>query len=1304
MYNTLLLLFFLVMTTLASINTQGLRTPDRWRTAFSFFQRNRCDIVLLQETHWTVELEMQIKRDWDGVIIFNHGTNLARGVAILIHPHLEHNIRHTRRDDSGRILNILLDFEDHTLNIINTYAPSTDIERRHFFSTLEQFISRDHENVIGGDFNCISDPRLDKLGGNPNIRQPASLLLNTISLQHGLTDIWRDRHKDERNFTWTGRHPTDTSFIRTRIDKFLISRSITHFVIQAAISPFAHSDHDYISLSIDFDCIPRGPGYWHFNNDLLSDVIFQSEIERFWDDWQTKFDLFSNPFVWWEKAKHNFKCIAIRRAKIKGKLQRHERSQLERKLKKLQGKAINGNNSDIEKYLLAKEQLKQWDMKDLESTKIRAKARFLEEGEKSTRYFFSLEKHRKAEHTMRMLKRDNLDIVTEPGDLISETRNFYKTLYSAQPCDKTARDQFLSVDTPKLPVNARESCEGPITVEELKKALTSMENNKSPGIDGLSTNFYKHFWPLLCEKLALVYNYAFETGCLTVSQRRGVISLIFKKGNRTLLKNWRPITLLTTDYKILTKALANRLQRVLSFVIHPDQTASVKGRTINDNVRLLHDAVSYANESNIPLAIVSVDQLKAFDRVSHEFLLKCLENFGFGPNFINWIRIIYNSVSSSVKVNGWLTAFIHLERGLRQGCALSMPLYVLTAETMAINIRANPRIRGLRPPGSMVDTEVKLSQFADDTTLLLTDDQSIAETFRTFELYERASGAKINQGKCKGLWCGAFAWRTDQIYGFDWFNDFIPEKILGQYLGNVDCTRVNWEAKAKKINNTMNIWRHRELSYKGRALVINGLLTSTLWYNATSLSMPIWVIKQMEQTIYRFFWSDKHPLVNRDILALPLRRGGFNIARLESKMYALRLNTLRRLLTGEDANWKYFTAHFLRVSSMRLGKLTLALEYRLQDIDRDIPAFHKELLIAWSKNRPHHTRTNIPESRADTLNEPLFRNNLIAIDNKPLFYKDWVASGLVQLKDICYEVIPGFLPVRAIHEILTEHEENRDRTLERTMREFAEVLRAIPDEWKLRVTQLVESQQSSAQPCFSIPACIPGNPPVDITNGSTRVFYWHLRENEQGSIPALEHWQQTLQPQPVFDSSFWKNLYSSRVTNVLGDLNWKVVHRVLPTALSLNRMEVYDTPNCHKCGRIETVEHLLVSCPTTDTFWSQVNIYVNKITDNSLNLTDYIKLLGWIPGKQLGVYTKVVDLVNWTLTIARYAIHKSAVNYRVRSEVTPIDAIFRAVIKGHLRFQFKLYHTRGTQYLFPYDWCIGEAFAKVVNDTLVFTM
>lgn len=155
-----------------------------------------------------------------------------------------------------------------------------------------------------------------------------------------------------------------------------------------------------------------------------------------------------------------------------------------------------------------------------------------------------------------------------------------------------------------------------------------------------------------------------------------------------------------------------------------------------------------------------------------------------------------------------------------------MPLYVLTAETMAINIRENPRIHGIRPPDSQ--EELKLSQYADDTTFLLSDHQSIDEVVNTFDLYERASGAKINKGKCKGLWCGAFAHTTEQLRDFDWFNEFIPEKILGQFIVKVDCTRRNWEAKIQKINNIIAAWRHRALSYKGKALVINGLLTSTL--------------------------------------------------------------------------------------------------------------------------------------------------------------------------------------------------------------------------------------------------------------------------------------------------------------------------------------------------------------------------------------------------------------------------------------------------------------------------------------------
>ena len=195
------------------------------------------------------------------------------------------------------------------------------------------------------------------------------------------------------------------------------------------------------------------------------------------------------------------------------------------------------------------------------------------------------------------------------------------------------------------------------------------------------------------------------------------------------------------------------------------------------------------------------------------------------------MKLLYTTTTSSVKVNGWLTAFIPLQRGLRQGCALSMPLYLLTAEILATHICMNPRIKGFLYSHSTV----KISQYADDTMLFLSDVNSITEVFHTFDTYELTSGAKLNLLKCKGLWSGSFASRTDSPTAFNWYNDQIPDKILGLFVGNTDCTAQNLEHKITTISNSIATWQHRDLSLRGKALVINGLLTSTLWYHATSI-------------------------------------------------------------------------------------------------------------------------------------------------------------------------------------------------------------------------------------------------------------------------------------------------------------------------------------------------------------------------------------------------------------------------------------------------------------------------------------
>ena len=373
-----------------------------------------------------------------------------------------------------------------------------------------------------------------------------------------------------------------------------------------------------------------------------------------------------------------------------------------------------------------------------------------------------------------------------------------------------------------------------------------------------------------------------------------------------------------------------------------------------------------------------------------------------------------------------------------------MPLYILTAEILAIHIRANLAIKGLCLPQSTPD--VKLSQYANDTTLLLNDTTSIHHTFNTLDLYQRASGAKVNQEKCKGLWSGSLKNRSDSIMNFEWFNNYIPDKILGHIFGNVDCTHRNLQPCIQKVQNTVEAWRHRDLSYKGKVLVINGLLTSTLWYSATSIHMPQWAITEIEQLVYNLFWDNKQPLVTCDTLALPTAEGSHSIHHLQPKIEVLRLNTLQGLLNPEPAHWKTFTAHFLHVSNMLLGTDTLATTYSLQQINTDIPIYHQELLRTWAKHQHHRTRINLPTSCSNILQKPLFHSELIQCNGKPIYFKNWIAPGVTQIQDLCYIAIPGLLPVRAIHELLAQPD-NVSQTLLKTTKEFQEIIQALPPNW-----------------------------------------------------------------------------------------------------------------------------------------------------------------------------------------------------------------------------------------------------------------
>ena len=277
-----------------------------------------------------------------------------------------------------------------------------------------------------------------------------------------------------------------------------------------------------------------------------------------------------------------------------------------------------------------------------------------------------------------------------------------------------------------------DKCEGLLTEQECYKVISEFSKNKSPGSDGLSIEFYQFFWAEIKDLLVNSLNEGFEHNEMSNTQKQAIIKLLYKKGDKTDLGNWRPISLLNYDYKIAASVLSNRLQGVISELISRDQVGYIKGRSLAENIRLIEDVFYYVqNYSFKGIALLS-DFKKAFDCLSWDFLKECLHIFGFKKEFCHWVSTLYSNISSCVNINGWLTETINISRGVRQGCPLSALLFILAAEILAIKIRSDPEIKGIMMFKSV---DVRILQFADDATIFVEDRNSVQKTVRQIEQF-----------------------------------------------------------------------------------------------------------------------------------------------------------------------------------------------------------------------------------------------------------------------------------------------------------------------------------------------------------------------------------------------------------------------------------------------------------------------------------------------------------------------------------------------------------------------------------------
>ena len=344
-------------------------------------------------------------------------------------------------------------------------------------------------------------------------------------------------------------------------------------------------------------------------------------------------------------------------------------------------------------------------------------------------------------------------------------------------------------------------------------------------------------------------------------------------------------------------------------------------------------------------ALISLDQEKALDRVDLSFMQCVLARMNFGPSFRGWIALLYTSIYSRVMVNDTLGAPFSISRGVRQGCPLSPLLYVLVAETLARAIKLDPKIDGFQLPSGTI---IKLQQYADDTSCIVSSDASLCALFDLFARYERASFAKLIISKSKGLLLGSWTHRNDLPINLQWSKDFLT--ILGCRVGHNILP--DWGGLLKSFESRLMAWKQRSLTLGGRALVANTLGLSLFWYQATIFSVPKTVIHEINKRLFNFIWNKSREPIARTSIVQPRSRGGLGVINMTAKINSLRVIWLRRLLTETYAPpWPEMLAYHInkvfRQTTVELFQRDTIPAYLV----RQLPKFYGSLISTWVELR-----------------------------------------------------------------------------------------------------------------------------------------------------------------------------------------------------------------------------------------------------------------------------------------------------------------------------------------------------------------
>ena len=932
---------------------------------------------------------------------------------------------------------------------------------------------------------------------------------------------------------------------------------------------------------------------------------------------------------------------------------------LEHKIKKLEIELINEDIHEQNKIFSREEneielgkirdEVKQIVNYKTKGAIARTRQNWIKFGEKSSSYFFNLEKYNYMSKTRYKIRGNKGQIITNPKEILKIQENFYAKLYRDNEDQKMAWPYLDGIEAPKLTNEQKEYCDQEITSLEIREAIKQLRKERTPGNDGFPIEWYHTFYDTLKPILVPLFREISRYG-LPNSSKQGIISLLEKPGRDQLeISQWRPLSLLNCDGKIYAKILSNRLNTVIDYLVSDDQFGFRKGKYIGENILELISTIDLCNKKDLPALIISLDLEKAFDKVLWSSMITIFKFFNFGDKYCHMIEMLYKEITSCTTNNGFSSNYITIQRGLRQGCPFSPSAFTLIVEILALKIKQNKDIKGIP---IKAEKQKKIAQYADDLwAVLMATEECVSAFFKETQEFANHTGLKVNYNKTQVMRIGSLRNSNAKCYAerqLQW-SDCV--KVLGlDIYPSSDKLYKNYEITTCKIEKILNSWKLRGLTPIGKIMVVNTLATSQLIYKLFVLPTPSpEYFKGLRKIITKFIWDEKPPKVAYKTLIQRINKGGLQLIDLETRDKALKSTWIKK--SFEDTGWKEIVNQLIPIELNELCECNLHCK-DVRYIVEDTPIW-LAIMQAWTKYSFYK-----PETINEIATQKLWYNSWIRSQNRPIRYRKLQQAGVDRICDIYDFADKRF---KTFQEIQYDYGNEVG-----TFLEYNVLVAAIPEYWKKTLKQekikLLDIREDSERENLLNNLC-------QQSKVSKFMYTKILEKNHNIPDGARIIWNDRLniQLQPEQWEKIRVDSYYLTIVTKLRYFQFRILSNRLVTKYERAKWDNTVNPNCEECAMSDTVVHILINCQKAQKLWKALNRWLQYMCNTQIKIDRSIIILNNYKGKHQWIVNTIILLTKQYL-YATYCMKEQCKFINLLSKIRELQQAERelAVSTGKL--------------------------------------